>query len=328
MKKVSKDLAPIAIPHGPPVESTSEYYKSLMESSRMVKKYPVWDVARPTPQVLMEQARRDLIEADEKLALKREEEKANRDLMDNKWQELREKEMLLKESFISFNKFIRENQEKRDRAERKMEADMEVLERKTRETEAMRQRVVEMEEVKELMEKQVQDYTIYEYYLMSVVHNYPEFKQPLDVLNRYEALAAAKATLAERQERDLEMLENARQEIASLTEEKKLFIMGLNNTLADLRWRYDIVRNRVIKWELALNRLKETAAKRHVELCHVRSAIWSLYVKICKQKGLPIDVKNSDFEQQLVVIMRALLELKRIYKIAQHRSKQKDGESM
>lgn len=23
---------------------------------------------------------------------------------------------------------------------------------------------------------------------MSVVHNYPEFKQPLDVLNRYEAL--------------------------------------------------------------------------------------------------------------------------------------------
>lgn len=105
-----------------------------------------------------------------------------------------------------------------------MEADNEVLERKSRETEAMRQRVVEMEEVKEMMEKQVKDYTIYEVrryleakasfsegvrnavcflrlhkylnesdvllqdYLMAVVHNYPEFKQPLDVLNRYEAL--------------------------------------------------------------------------------------------------------------------------------------------
>lgn len=31
------------------------------------------------------------------------------------------------------------------------------------------------------------------------------------------------------------MLENARQEIAALTEEKKLFIMGLNNTLANMR---------------------------------------------------------------------------------------------
>lgn len=43
-----------------------------------------------------------------------------------------------------------------------MEADNEVLERKTRETEALRQRVVEMEEVKAMMEKQVKDYTIYE----------------------------------------------------------------------------------------------------------------------------------------------------------------------
>ncbi|CAH0595517.1 unnamed protein product [Chrysodeixis includens] len=330
MKK-TKDLAPIAIPHGPPVESTSEYFKSLMESNRMVKKYPVWDVARPTPQVLMEKARRDLMDADEKLAIKRSDEKRNRAIMDAKWEDLRTKEMLLKESFISFNKFIRENQEKRDRAERKMQADNEVLERKTRDTEAMRQRVIEMEEVKKLMEQQVKDYTIYEDYLMSVVHNYPEFKQPLDVLNRYEALAAAKSTLADRQERDLEMLENARQEIASLTEEKKLFIMGLNNTLANLRWRYDKIRNRVIKWELALNRLKETAARRHVELCHVRSAIWSLYVKICKQKGLSIDVDTNDFEQQLVVIMRALLELRRIYRIAQKRSKEKylgDAESM
>lgn len=68
------------------------------------RKYPVWDVARPTPQVLMEQARRDLMEADEKLAEKRIEEKKNRSVMDAKWEELRTKEMLLKESFISFNK--------------------------------------------------------------------------------------------------------------------------------------------------------------------------------------------------------------------------------
>ncbi|XP_063368535.1 coiled-coil domain-containing protein 42 homolog [Cydia amplana] len=329
MKKMSlKDLAPIAIPHGPPVECAEEYYNSLMQSSMIVKKYPVWDVARPTPQVLMEQARRDLMEAEEKLAEKREEEARNRAAMDIKWGELRAKELLLKESFISFNKFIRENQEKRNRAERKMAADEEALERKTRETEAMRKRVEEMEEVKLMMEKQVKDYTIYEDYLMAVVRNYPEFKQPLDVLNRYEALAAAKSTLADRQEHDLEVLEDARKEIASLTEEKKLFIMGLNNKLANLRWEYDQVRNRVIKWELALHRLKETAASRHVELCHVKAAIHSLYVKICKNKGLAIEVKPEDFEQQLVVIMRALLELKRIHRIAAKRSKEKgDAES-
>lgn len=78
--------------------------RKLRKESLLSRKYPVWDVARPTPQVLMEQARRDLMDADEKLALKREEESRNRALMNTKWDELRNKEMLLKESFISFNK--------------------------------------------------------------------------------------------------------------------------------------------------------------------------------------------------------------------------------
>lgn len=52
-----------------------------------------------------------------------------------------------------------------------MEADGQVLLRKARETEAMRCRVAEMEEVKRLMEHQVQDYTIYE-----VRHNLPSLQ--------------------------------------------------------------------------------------------------------------------------------------------------------
>ena len=60
-----------------------------------------------------------------------------------------------------------------------------------------------------------------------------------------------------------------------------------------------------------------------MELCHVAAALWSLYLKVCKQKGLGVDVRQPDFEQQLVVVMRALLELRRIYKIAQRRSRDK-----
>lgn len=89
------------------------------------------------------------------------------------------------------------------------------------------------------------------------------------------------------------------------------------------QWRYDKVRNRVIEWELALNRLKEAAAARHVELCHVRAAVRSLYLKICAQKRMPADAPPHDFEQQLVLVMRALLELRNIYRIAHRRSKEK-----
>lgn len=52
----------------------------------------------------MEQARRELMEADTLLAIKRADEQRNRITMDAKWEDLRKKENLLKESFISFNK--------------------------------------------------------------------------------------------------------------------------------------------------------------------------------------------------------------------------------
>lgn len=57
-----------------------------------------------------------------------------------------------------------------------MADDNEVLARKTRETEAMRKRVAEMEEVKQLMEKQVEDYSVYEVSkvpLTKYLHNVP-----------------------------------------------------------------------------------------------------------------------------------------------------------
>lgn len=52
----------------------------------------------------MVQSRRDLMVSAELLAQKRVEETQHRALMNSKWSELRNKEILLKESCISFNK--------------------------------------------------------------------------------------------------------------------------------------------------------------------------------------------------------------------------------
>lgn len=57
---------------------------------------------------------------------------------------------------------IRENQEKVARAEKRIAEDTATLERKTRDTEAMHQRVLQIEKVQEMMEKQVEDLRIYE----------------------------------------------------------------------------------------------------------------------------------------------------------------------
>lgn len=45
--------------------------------------------------------------------------------MDEQWQQMRNQELIFRESFIKFNRFVKENQEKRDRADIKIKEERE-----------------------------------------------------------------------------------------------------------------------------------------------------------------------------------------------------------
>lgn len=81
--------------------------------------YPEWDLVKGEPVIELMRVRRELLAADLELQAKREQYQQRRELADHQWQELREKENLLRRSFIRFDEFVRENREKRERAVRK-----------------------------------------------------------------------------------------------------------------------------------------------------------------------------------------------------------------
>lgn len=60
-------------------------------------------------------AKRDLLLAERSLQRKREEQNIKREFMDKEWRELLEKEIGLRTAFVRFNKFIKENLDKRER---------------------------------------------------------------------------------------------------------------------------------------------------------------------------------------------------------------------
>lgn len=68
-----------------------------------------------TPATELVAARRELNIAEKTLSKKREEQAKRRDEMDKEWEDLTSKEIKLRESFTRFNKFVKENQEKRER---------------------------------------------------------------------------------------------------------------------------------------------------------------------------------------------------------------------
>lgn len=75
----------------------------------------------------------DLAKVQEKLQAKWLEQEKRRQIMDEQWKEMRHDELVLRESFIKFNRFVRENQEKRERAEIKIKEERERQENRRKE---------------------------------------------------------------------------------------------------------------------------------------------------------------------------------------------------
>lgn len=171
--------------------------------------YPESDVAGLSPSLKVADYYQKLHDVEKKLTKKRNEAKERRKHMDAQWKELEEKEESFKMNFLKFNKFVRENEEKRERAEGKRKDDAEKCYKKEMDIKRLQEKYDEMMKVKLHMEAQIKKHKMYEDYLYSVVEESIEFKDVDDILSRYEALIDARQQLIERQEKDLSALENA-----------------------------------------------------------------------------------------------------------------------
>lgn len=68
----------------------------------------------------MVRRRQELVRVEEMMKEKRAEQKIKRKHMDVLWEETREQDLLLRQSFVKFDTLVRENVEKRERAEQKI----------------------------------------------------------------------------------------------------------------------------------------------------------------------------------------------------------------
>jgi len=89
------------------------------------RKYPEWDKVRICPATEVIRIRRELIRVEEILKEKQVEREVKRKHMDEQWEETRKQELLLRQSFVNFNTLVKENVEKRERAEQKIKEEHE-----------------------------------------------------------------------------------------------------------------------------------------------------------------------------------------------------------
>ncbi|EEB14649.1 coiled-coil domain-containing protein, putative [Pediculus humanus corporis] len=301
-----------------PIKAVYHYYKTKFEGNLLVK--PEWDAARITPATELVSAKRDLLLAERSLQRKREEQNIKREFMDKEWRELLEKEIGLRTAFVRFNKFIKENLDKRERAEKRVKEEKDLQNLRDQELEELQGKVDYMKFIKDDMEKHVNEYKMYENYLKLVINLSNEMNSSYDILNRYETLASARTELAARQEKNLTALETARTDMIKLTEEKSQTMMGLITELSQLQMRYDRAKAMSLRWETVLTKIKNISAEKALELNQVKISCWNLYTAMCLRKNVEVSVEKDNVEEQLVFIKRSIQELKKILRLVQKKA--------
>ncbi|KZC12587.1 PREDICTED: coiled-coil domain-containing protein 42 homolog [Dufourea novaeangliae] len=309
-----------------PQKAVAEFFLSKQED-RKIKKYPEWDKPRDFPASEVVRARCDLANVEKKLRAKWLEQEKRREIMNKQWQDMEHDELILRESFIKFNRFVRENQEKRERAEIKIKEEKERQAKRRDEIEDLREKLKHMINVREKMKKYVDEYKKYQTYLEKVINETGEFHSISEIFNRYETLIEARSILSVHQDKNLQALETTGTEIYHMTETKIQKFMGLNNLLAQLQARRDKVDSKALKWETIVSKIKASAAEKNLKHTQVKTCCWNLYQQTCKRKDVPVTVSKDDTEQQLEHIKRTILELKRIIKVAKKRAAKVDDHS-
>lgn len=201
-----------------------------------IRKYPEWDKPRVYPAFEVVRARCELEKTEARLHAKWLEQQKKRKFMDEQWEQMRRQELILRESFIKFNRFVKENQEKRDRADIKVKEERErqtirqeeviyhknliknyylynsiniilFIRKHIFQIKQINENLKHMYDVRDRMKKHVQEYQKYSHYLDRVIAETGEFQSIADIFNRYETLIEARSVLTEHQDKNLHLLE-------------------------------------------------------------------------------------------------------------------------
>ncbi|XP_019875299.1 coiled-coil domain-containing protein 42 homolog [Aethina tumida] len=273
------------------------------------------------PLILLTNSIEDLRRTERELEKYRQDQQLKKVELQKEYEDFEKKEETLRNNFIRFNKFIKENKEKRERGQVKIEEDNLLTEQRQEALDKVMKKFNHNQMIRTKLEEQIKKHNIYEKFFMNVCEESGGmFNQPSDMIERYECLLETRNTLTKKQENDLIELENAKANMNKLAEEKNLIIIGLNTKMFGLEARYENSRYRAQLNENLIMEILEKAADRVEEIYGTRRDIYQIYTEMNKAKKNCTSYAGDDFENQLAFIKNTLAHF---YKMNTSRSSKK-----
>ncbi|KAG7386178.1 Coiled-coil domain-containing protein 42 [Phytophthora boehmeriae] len=212
---------------------TSAGASMIMNKSKMPQTLTL-DHVSPATRLL--EKRRQMFEVQEALDAQKEEFARREDAFHRREEGLRKKDLELQESLIKFNKFLQENESKRNRAVKR--ASDEVKQRMTKEQEVARlqTQLTVLQQESDALGAQVRHHLKYTRYLELVQEAVPEdYPEVSDLVNRYRTLRETNHDLTRNQIAHEEESESKRLEFSAFQKERANEILTFNNRIASLQ---------------------------------------------------------------------------------------------
>ncbi|RLN56816.1 hypothetical protein BBP00_00007810 [Phytophthora kernoviae] len=212
---------------------TSAGASMIMNKSKMPQTLTL-DHVSPATRLL--EKRRQMFEVQEALDAQKEEFARREDAFHRREEGLRKKDLELQESLIKFNKFLQENESKRNRAVKR--ASDEVKQRMTKEQEVARlqTQLTALQQESDALGAQVRHHLKYTRYLELVQEAVPEdYPEVSDLVNRYRTLRETNHDLSRNQITHEEESESKRLEFSAFQKERANEILTFNNRIASLQ---------------------------------------------------------------------------------------------
>eukprot|EP01041_Mallomonas_annulata_P010582 gene10582-22081_t len=269
---------------------------------------------------LLLKKRKEMREVDEALELMKEEYKNRIDVCEERRQQFEQKQAKMREQVLKFEKFIQENDAKRQRAEIKAKQERKLYEQKCQELGALALKIEELEADQRNLDEELEQRSCYRQYLEKVIevgdHGYEEIS---DLLNRYKTLQDANNDLMKHvQVNDVE-IDILRQKLQALKMETQNQLL-VSNSLMQHKQKVLEERRQLVKNEEEEKNLQEDSKKSIVrESGQVVQAIKNIFARCqATMRIKPQIVANRDnalsdlLAFDLDVVHARILDLKEI----------------
>lgn len=292
-----------------------DFFRGTFEK-RMMIKMPESDDDHLTPATRLLEKRKEMQEVQSALAAQKEEFQMKSESLQQRREELERKEFQLRESLLKFDKFLKENDSKRARADKKAFDERSLKEQKIREIYRLKEELETVQRAKNKQRVVLDKHVVYQQYMDSVLEITEEFGEIRELVARHDTLAATNEDLKERQRQNLEQLEGYRVALVKFTEEKNNDILNYNNQLANLQTKLEKEIERAMKWDSHWNSIMSKAAKKTLLLGQIKMATHNLFNLVNKHLQMRLDHQNT--VPQLEKIQEFIQDLSEITSQVEH----------